>query len=80
MTNPELTELVKFLVLLRAENLAFRQLLEKAGQIGSSGMDALIEEKRRNIEALPGIYAALKRTDPNNLTTLLDTLSKAHLQ
>ena len=80
MRHPELTELVKFLVQLRAENLAFRQVLETGGQIGSGGLDALIAEKRRGIESLPVIAFAVRQADPNNLTTLLDTLSKARPQ
>jgi hypothetical protein len=80
MTHPELTELVRFLVQLRAENLAFRRVLEKCAQIDSAGLDDLIGEERLGIESLPGIYAALKRADPNNLIALLDTLSKARPQ
>jgi hypothetical protein len=80
MTHPELTELVKFLVQLRAENLAFRQVLETGGQIGSAGLDDLIAEKRRGIESLPMIAYAVKRADPNNLPMLLDTLSTVRPQ
>jgi hypothetical protein len=77
MTHPELTELVKFLVRLRAENLAFRHVLESRGHIHSAGLDALIEEELRGLESLPGIYSAMKQADPNTFATLLDTLSKA---
>jgi hypothetical protein len=77
MTHPELTELVKFLVQLRAENLAFRHVLERGGQIGSAGLDDLILEKRRGIESVPVIAHAVRQADPNTLTVLLDTLSKA---
>ena len=80
VTDAQLIAIVKFLVQLRAENLAMRRALQQRGGPGDAGMDSLIEEQQRRLANLPVVANALQRADVSLLPILLDTLSRVRLE
>ena len=75
MTDQQAIAVLRFLVRLKAENLALMKSLRKDGVIPQSGLSAEIEQERRRLEALPAIAHALLMNDPSNLQSALSTLS-----
>jgi hypothetical protein len=75
MTDPAVTAIVKFLVQLKAENLALLKHLEKEGSVPHNLLHSEIAMQRQKLESLPGVAHLLLMHDPNNLESVLDTLS-----
>jgi hypothetical protein len=81
MTEEQVSLLVKLLVELRAENLALRKAIQQGGQIGSAGLDALIDEQRRHLMNLPVIVEFFRPgTTESQLAKPLNTLLTSRLK
>ncbi len=78
LDKTQVTELVKFLVQLQAENLAVRKILTIAAHIGSAEMEDLIAAERQRLESIPVVAHALLRSDTSQLAVVLGTLSTVH--
>ena len=71
MSDADVIALVKFLILLQAENLAIRELLP----VGDAGLDARIAEQVRLISDLPEIASVLQGNARGSLASLLGKIS-----
>lgn len=75
MTDRQAIAILKFLLQLKAENLALMKSLRKDGVIPQSGLSAEIVRERQRLEKLPTVAHALLMTDLTHLESLLGTVS-----
>jgi hypothetical protein len=74
MTDQQTIAIVRFLVHLKAQNLALLKHLQEETQVPTNLLDRQIAEQRQHLEGLPGVSAILLKFDLNNLQSVLDTL------
>jgi hypothetical protein len=70
MDNAQLIAILKFLVQLKAENLALRKHAQNPEALSQE-----IDGERQRLEKLPAVAHALARNDPTQLQSVLDTLA-----
>jgi hypothetical protein len=78
MTNDQIIAIVKFLIDLKAENLALWKVLARANLIPASFPPPEMSDTQKMVASLHTAAASLPRTGLSGIPTLLDTLSRIH--